>query len=301
MTSRTFLGGCVILLAAAAGCYTGGNIPPVDRTGPPEAPASTVESTEPSADAVTGIPCDVAEVLAKDCASCHAAKPSGGAPNAMMSWDDLAAPSLTVPSASVAEVSITRMKDAVNPMPPDGASKADLAILEQWFADGIPKGTEVCDAKPAASVYATPSVCTTKGQWTKADRGSVLMRPGGACVQCHEDKGEGPIYQVGGTVYATAHEPDDCNGTASTAVKVVITDATQKTFTVPVNAAGNFFLDPRTQKITMPYKAKVVSGTKSRAMSAAQTDGDCNKCHTENGTKLKGSKQEAAPGRVMAP
>ncbi|MDB4934505.1 MAG: uncharacterized protein JWP87_1477 [Labilithrix sp.] len=301
MTSRTFLGGCVILLAAAAGCYTGGDITPVDRSVPAQAPATGVDGTEPSPDAVTGVPCDVAEVLAKDCAGCHAATPSGGAPNAIMSWDDLASPSLTVPSSSIAEVSIARMKDAANPMPPDGASPQDLAILEKWFAAGMPKGTDVCDAKAAASVYDTPSVCSTKTSWTRGDHGSILMRPGGACTQCHDDQGRGPDYQIAGTVYATAHEPDDCNGTSSSAVKVVITDAAHKTFTVPVNAAGNFYLDPIRQKITMPYKAKVVSGAKSRAMSAAQTDGDCNKCHTEKGTKLKGSKQEAAPGRVMAP
>jgi hypothetical protein len=300
MTTRTFLGGCVITLAAVAGCYTGTDVATADRTVPAE-PATAVDPTPPSADAISGVPCDVAQVLAKDCASCHAATPSGGAPNAMMSYDDLAAPSLSKPSASVAEISIARMKDTANPMPPDGAPAEDLAILESWFAAGMPKGTEACNATPAASVYATPSVCTTNQKWTKGNRGSILMRPGGACNQCHEDEGEGPIYAAAGTVYATAHEPDDCNGSSSAAVKVVITDAAHKTFTATVNAAGNFYFDPRTTKITMPYKAKVVSGTKTRSMSAAQTDGDCNKCHTEKGTKLAGSKQEAAPGRVMAP
>jgi hypothetical protein len=33
---------------------------------------------------------------------------------------------------------------------------------------------------------------------------------------------------------------------------------------------------------------------KERAMVAAQTDGDCNKCHSEHGASL-------APGRIMLP
>jgi hypothetical protein len=60
-----------------------------------------------------------------------------------------------------------------------------------------------------------------------------------------------------------------------------------------VSAAGNFFLRTR---IAMPYRAKVVSGSKVRAMSAAQTDGDCNGCHSH-----KGDATTKTPGRVMAP
>ncbi len=46
----------------------------------------------------------------------------------------------------------------------------------------------------------------------------------------------------------------------------------------------------------MPYKAKVVSGAKTRVMATAQMDGDCNRCHTETGLQ-----KEKTPGRVMAP
>jgi hypothetical protein len=156
----------------------------------------------------------------------------------------------------------------------------------------MPAGDAACDATPAASIYDTASVCTSGTHWTRGNRGSPLMRPGGACIQCH-DGDEGPSYTAAGTVYATAHEPDDCNGSSSAAIQVVITGADGRVQKASVNAAGNFFFR---SSIKMPYKAKVVSGGKTRVMSGAQTDGDCNKCHTENG-----SQKDKTPGRVMAP
>jgi len=44
----------------------------------------------------------------------------------------------------------------------------------------------------------------------------------------------------------------------------------------------------------MPFKAKVTYMGRERAMNAAQTSGDCNACHTQNGTN-------SAPGRILLP
>lgn len=290
MSVRTFLGGCAVSAAAVAGCYTGGDVSSA-MVGSSSPTTTTTDSTTPNA--FSGVPCDVAQVLAASCASCHGAKPSGGAPNAMMTYDDLMATSASAPATNVAEVSLARMKDTKSPMPPDGASAADIAVIEKWIAAGMPGGDAACDATPAASIYDTPSVCTSGTSWTRGDHGSKLMKPGGACIQCHDQEGEGPSYSAAGTVYPTAHEPDDCNGSSSSAIQVVVTGADGVSQTAAVNAAGNFFFR---SAIKMPYKAKVVSGTKSRAMSTPQKDGDCNKCHTENGTQ-----KEKTPGRVMAP
>lgn len=294
MTNPRLVSLFALAAAAGAGCYTGGNVSPTGGGGAAPPPTASVNGTEPAAGSVTGIPCDVAKVLAATCASCHATTPSGGAPNAMVTYEDLVAPSATNPAVTIAAMSVTRMKDAKNPMPPDGASADDLAVIEAWISAGMPKGTDTCDATPAPSVYDTPSVCTTNQRWTQGDHGSKNMRPGGACIDCHERQGEGPSYAAAGTVYATAHEPDDCYG-GPAGVTVSLTDATGRTYTAAVNAAGNFYFDSRS-KIVMPYKAKVTSGSKSRAMSSAQKDGDCNKCHTEAGLA-----KEKTPGRVMAP
>lgn len=145
------------------------------------------------------------------------------------------------------------------------------------------------DTTDAGDPYATPVVCTSGTKWTRGDRGSQSMHPGVACIDCH-DKNFGPTLTIAGTVYPTAHEPDDCNGVNGT-VKIVITDANNKTFTLTANSAGNFYTQ---SDIAMPFKAKVVSGTKERAMTASQTTGDCNSCHTVAGT-------QDAPGRIMAP
>jgi mono/diheme cytochrome c family protein len=289
MSMRTFLGGCVISAAAVAGCYTGSDVNSTTMGSTNPASTTSVDATDPSA--MSGFPCDVAQVLAKSCAGCHGSAPSGGAPNAMMTYDDLMATSASAPSTSVAEVSLARMKDTKSPMPPEGASAEDVAVIEKWIAAGMPSGSAACDVAPVASLYDTPSTCTSGSHWTRGNRGSQQMKPGGACIQCHDREGEGPSYSAAGTVYATAHEPDDCNGSSAASIKVVVTGADGVSQTATVNSAGNFYFR---SAIKMPYKAKVVSGSKSRAMATAQTDGDCNKCHTEAGTKK-------APGRVMAP
>lgn len=121
------------------------------------------------------------------------------------------------------------------------------------------------------------------------------MHPGVACIDCHTSSNnrEAPSFTIAGTVYPTAHEPADCNGLDGTTdgVQVVITDAKGKKLTLDVNDVGNF---SSVATLTMPYTAKVVSGSKERVMSASQTTGDCNSCHTESGAS-------GAPGRIMAP
>jgi hypothetical protein len=61
--------------------------------------------------------------------------------------------------------------------------------------------------------------------------------------------------------------------------------------TPQVNSVGNFY---STGSIATPFDAKVLNGSKERDMVAAQTSGDCNSCHTEQGAN-------GAPGRIMPP
>jgi mono/diheme cytochrome c family protein len=300
MTSRTFLGGCVIAFAAIAGCYTGEDAAQPNRTVPAnDRTATSVDGNQPADPSmVTGVPCDVAQVLAKDCASCHGAKPSGGAPNSMMSYGDLVAMSQNDPSMTIAEMSIQRMQSSATPMPPDGAKPEDLAILQSWIAAGMPQSTETCDATPGMSFYDTPrNACSSGTTWKNGTRGSTLMTPGQACNACH-DLGGGPNLFASGTVYKTAHEKDDCNGVSSGTVEITGADKTKMVATI--NAAGNFYFP---KSVKTPYTARVISadGTKSRIMKGKQTNGDCNLCHTEAGIQLPKDKQAAAPGRVMAP
>lgn len=189
------------------------------------------------------------------------------------------------------------MRDEKKPMPPSSiASPEAIAVLEKWIADGMPKGT--CSAGAAVD-YSAPAVCTSKRKWTRGDHGSEDMHPGDACIACHEEshEREARIYTVAGTVYPTAHEPTDCSGIDGdeAKTKVVITDAAGKTFSIPVNGAGNF-MDARSMK--KPLRAKVVQGEKVYEMQAPVEDGDCNGCHTAEG---EDGSPDRPRGRIVLP
>ena len=145
-----------------------------------------------------------------------------------------------------------------------------------------------------ASTGGAISVCTSKTMWTNGQNSN--MRPGEACISCHATTSEAPTYVIAGTVYPTAHEPVDCNGSNSNAnggpATVIITDAQGADHTIPVNSVGNFMLAGAA--IPLPYKARVQIGTATKTMVTPQTNGDCNSCHTATGAN-------GAPGRIMLP
>jgi hypothetical protein len=124
------------------------------------------------------------------------------------------------------------------------------------------------------------------------------MTPGKACKSCHVLFGQasGKTFDVGGTVYPTAHEPDNCNGTNVQSATVVITDAMNAEHVLTVNAVGNFYHEDLfgVAAFPPPLKTKVVYNGKERKMLTALTTGDCNSCHTEAGT-------QNAPGRILLP
>ncbi|HSO34822.1 MAG TPA: hypothetical protein VLT33_19945 [Labilithrix sp.] len=246
--------------------------------------------------AVTGLPCDVQQLLENRCIGCHL----GASPPPVLTYDDLLKPAPSDPSKTMAQKSLERLKSTTAPMPPAPAvapTAAEIATFEKWVAAGTPKGA-TCTALPgdggapeagAGTNYNTPTVCTSNKTFPPGADNSSLMKPGGACVTCHTMQG-GPSYTVAGTVYPTAHEPNDCNG-VNGGLTVVVTDANGAVTNIPVNSVGNFSL--RTA-IAPPFKVKVTNGTKERVMAGSLTAGDCNSCHTLAGAN-------GAPGRVMAP
>ncbi len=94
-----------------------------------------------------GLPCDVAELLAETCQSCHASTPKFGAPMSLVTRADLLAAPPQHPAATVGEALVGRISDTAEPMPPppdlplDAASKA---ILEAYVAAGMPESDEAC-------------------------------------------------------------------------------------------------------------------------------------------------------------
>ena len=246
-------------------------------------------SGAPGGQLSTNLPCDLDAILVANCQSCHGAVPLGGAPMSLVTYADLTAPAKTDPSQTVAAMCVTRIQSTTAPMPPTptpALSAADIATFQNWVSAGMPMGNCTSGTDPLNA----PPTCTSGQTWNGGGDGSSRMNPGEACINCHSQSGgEAPLFALAGTVYPTGHEPDLCYGT--TAAQVIITDAAGNTLTLTPNSAGNF---SSRASVALPYHAKVVANGATRAMSAAQTSGDCNSCHTQNGAN-------GAPGRITAP
>lgn len=276
------------------------------------------KTSSTSSGGATGLPCEVADVINAQCASCHSDPPTAGAPTPLLSAADLQAPAKTDPSVTMAVQSVKRMSAATAPMPPaGGASAADIAAFQKWIDAGYPQGDCGGMSMPDPA-FTGPSVCTSGKTWKQGCQGAMEMDPGMPCVACHKAPtkfgcgSEGPpIFTAAGTVYPTGHEPDRCdgvNGAAMTDVVVVLTGADGTAHNVHPNSVGNFVYDAACQgqgipgceysgPLKMPYTAKVVSSKGERVMSEPQTDGDCNLCHTD----AAGGNNSNAAGRVVVP
>jgi cytochrome c5 len=241
-----------------------------------------------------GLPCAAADIVDTYCAGCHG---GGGGRVPLRTREDLLAPFYPWVRSTVADMALARMESDANPMPPrgiEGPSDGEIEAFRSWIEAGAPHGNCGGEPDPDAGVeevdpFDSPVTCSSGTTWTGGDEGSEFMHPGNACVSCHAAS-DGPPFQLAGTLYPTAHEPDDCNGGPAGAV-VVITDAANKVFTLPANAAGNFF---SFTNLTPPYTARVEYQGRVREMKTPQTSGDCNACHTEAGAF-------GAPGRVLVP
>jgi hypothetical protein len=133
--------------------------------------------------------------------------------------------------------------------------------------------------------------CTSMSNWTGGNRGSASMNPGLACVSCHAADGEAPRFSIAGTVYPTGHEPDRCNSKLPSGVAVVIIGADGKQLTLTPNGVGNFSSNTA---VKTPFQAKVTYQGRERLMLTAQSNGDCNSCHSQSGVMN-------APGRITIP
>jgi hypothetical protein len=163
---------------------------------------------------------------------------------------------------------------------------------------GGPDGGAIGDAGlPMVDPFAAAPICTSNRVWSSGNHGSASMNPGLACISCHA-RGQGPRYALAGTLYPTAHEPDLCDGVSggTNGAEVVIVGGNGLSITLTPNAAGNFFFSGN---VATPYQAKVVYMGRERAMVEPQTSGDCNNCHTQDGTMPSGTLK--APGRILLP
>lgn len=297
---------CAAAIIAAA-CSSSSTTETTEEDAGTQIPATSEPSTSSQSEtaptgsagtgANTGLPCDVQGVIENRCLECHSTQ----SPPPLLRYEDFIAKSTKDPAKSRAQISLEMMK--AKEMPPAPALPAEddeIAAFEQWVAGGTQKNPMACTTQVGDGGVGDAGSdggvgdggCTSGKFWPAAsNRGSDLMHPGTNCNACHQTN-RGPNLRVVGTVYPTLRDPNDCNGSAPPPqLTVVITDARNRTFRLPVNEAGNFMTTNRPQ---LPIKAMVTDGTKTRQMIGTVTRGDCNACHTAQG--LNG-----APGRILAP
>lgn len=254
------------------------------------------------------LPADVKDVLSRRCWECHGETPRLGTLVSLITRRDLltkptgrSASDVTWPTAATrAQLAVQLMRFEDDPMPPSPrqrASDADVATVKAWVGAGCPSAAGEAGCDP----YDTPVVCSSGAQWQLGDP-LVNMNPGRKCVGCHMVSG-GPPLAVGGTVYPTAHEPDDCRGSdGAGAVTVEIVDAAGATHALPVNGVGNFWLKASdAPSFKPPFSARVVGPSGAREMKDQQKDGDCNACHSTAGDNTDKTQSKKAPGRIVLP
>jgi mono/diheme cytochrome c family protein len=301
---------------SAGGSRSGGGGSKVSSTGSGGTTGTMGTAGTTSGTAPTGLPCDVRDMLMGNCTGCHTDPPQDGVPVGLGSYDDLVAPSVSDPTRKVADVALTRIQAQVRPMPPSPNPRVaadQIAALSNWVMAGYPKGT--CGSvdgsvEGGGNPYNTPLVCTSMKMFTGDEhtypKGAAReqMFPGRACLECHAAgmlKADAPALAFGGTAYPTAHEPDNCNSTNIPAgATVQIVDAKMKMFQATIDPVGNFSIRANaTAPITFPIDVKIVAGNKERIMGEPAPNGDCNGCHTVNGTSVDGG--HMPPGRIMLP
>jgi hypothetical protein len=156
------------------------------------------------------------------------------------------------------------------------------------------------------SSFGATDACMSGQHWTAGNSESELMNPGLACRSCHlgqnfQNQNPGgqaeprKAYFFMGTAYPAPHQEDLCASTVPSDAVIEILDTTDVVkLTLPVNAAGNFRSMSTMAGVPVPYKARVRANGKVNTMGAAQSDGDCNTCHTALGAS-------GAPGRIFFP
>jgi hypothetical protein len=148
-------------------------------------------------------------------------------------------------------------------------------------------GASACAAGP-------PTPCSTHvagGSGGEEDE-SALMSPGGDCIGCH-GQGEGPRFDIAGTVMGATNDATDCGGISGVHVRITGDDGAL--IDLMTNEAGNFYRSAgASPPLVTPFSVVLERGGKERPMVRTQTDSNCMHCHTAQGA-------QGAPGRILAP
>jgi hypothetical protein len=128
--------------ASSSSGASGGSVPGASSSGGAPLPTSD-------------IPCNVSEVLARRCKTCHAASPAYGAPMALAALADFHAPAPSNPAKKTYELVRSRTHDTARPMPPPPGAVLDARdqeTLDSWIDRGAPASSETsCNPAPGGN------------------------------------------------------------------------------------------------------------------------------------------------------
>jgi mono/diheme cytochrome c family protein len=284
------------------------------------------------------MPTDVQNVLRARCILCHGNPPLPTVPGPLLTVDDFRRPAKSEPGRITADVVVKRITSTdvllrMPPVPGDALTAAEIQTLRKWIESGMP--LTGCTAPPAprhdggstsppplppmrAPTLSPPlPAARAAPPGSNGTSGSSLMQPGVACINCHSRSGGdddliakdgdgeggeggegGPRFTIAGTVFPSAHEPNQCYGSASRAPPSSSSTAPASPSPPPVNSAGNFFSSTSRPR-PLPRQGRP-SRDASASCSAWCPTGHCNMCHTQTGaTVVSGGMR--APGRILLP
>jgi hypothetical protein len=183
---------------------------------------------------------------------------------------------------------------ASNAGPADAAPALDATLRDAGGAREAGPSDAALDAGPSdaamtAAEASVPGRCLSGQHWDGGSRASPLMTPGQPCLGCHG--GSESYFSFAGTLFAAAHEPDDCFGAVANGAAIVILGAGGQRLTLTPNAAGNFIANAN---LPGPYTVEVRYQGRTRKKTQPQTSGDCNACHSQQGAN-------GAAGRITLP
>ena len=149
---------------------------------PGDSPVSPPAAPDAPTTASTSIlPCAVSKSVATNCQGCHAAKPIGGAPMSLMTFEDFHKPAVTKPTMKVYELAKLRIHDEMRLMPPTTKmSAADTATLDAWFDAGAVSGATEdtnCVVEPP------PSTTMAGAREDEFTYGPLTPLPGETCYE----------------------------------------------------------------------------------------------------------------------
>ncbi len=221
-----------------------------------------------------GIPCDVAAVLAAKCVGCHSDPPVNGSLSGLVTLADLMATAKEDTTKNEAQLSLIRMQNAANPMPPaslaNPATASEIAALSNWITGGYKGSCGGPTSDGGAPPPPPPNVFTGAPAFVAQIAAGTHNAAQNCMGGCHNH----------GFTFAGTLTDGVGNGVAGAEVRLV--DANGTAISVHTGPEGNFH---SSTPFVAPAHVGARNATKTALMVTSLTaaNGGCNGCHKTGG------------------